>query len=1056
MPPSLYLSPSTEASLDHLLSQIESHRRGHPLIPVHILVPTSQAQRALRRRLPEGLGVHLFQFYALAEHVLDQAGLPVARVQADTVRALVGHLLAGMHQAGEMDTFEQVWDKPGFLQVIIRWLREMKTQGIPPEDVETHAAAGASPRDRQLARIYVRYQDYLRSRQLSDADGLLWLASQALEDDPQLARKPGSFFALGFDQFNPIQLRILAALSGRYGDFGIYLLWDPDRLKGSLALARLAETRSALHSRFALQEHTLEEHQPVEPVLAHLRRWLFEPTAAKITPKGPIPVTSVAAPSREAEVRWALRAVKRLLLDSTPIDEIALLAPNPEAYRGIVRAVASEYGLPLLSQENLADNPAITALANALRLAPDFPWRGTLEALRSPYIQQPWFNTEQIDLLDQLSRERPVIAGREQWRFALQPLELPQVDPEDEDLGPPPLVSRLPPEDLAAIEAGFLAFCDAVTPPENATPLEYGLWIQSTLLGMEAGPEPGEMEPQTEPIPSLNMAAACREDPAHARRDRNALSMLLQILHRQVFSARVLPTGNRALPWETFRDELLNQLSQTIPTDPTRPALRFGPLEAARDTSVDHLFVLGLGEGEFPQPPPPDPLYAPAERRDHPLPLQRYSPADDASLWWQVVGNCRRHLYLLRPRLDENGAPWLPSPYWEALVDLVDGLVEIELPIAALPSLEQACSPSELLTGLATSQAQRVPAELEPIWSAARAAQSVARQRGSWDPPGAFEGGLASPGLQAELARRYGPEHGWSVSRLNRYGNCPYGFFAESVLQLEPRPDPEEGLDPLQRGSLLHALLERLYGDLAETGLDLVPEEQDAILEHLDRVCREHFPSAPQRYGFRPSALWHHEQVELRRLVENLVVWECGENGAAARFHPYRQELRFGIPGAQLPKLQLQAPSGTAFLIHGVIDRLDRDQDGDLRVIDYKSGATGFSKTDIRLGAALQTALYALAAERLTPGRVTESYYLHIPSRKASGHLKFADGVEADETVQVALGAAAGFVDRVREGFFPSAPAKSSVGARACRDRCDFAALCRVTRRSIAKARRSG
>jgi hypothetical protein len=59
-------------------------------------------------------------------------------------------------------------------------------------------------------------------------------------------------------------------------------------------------------------------------------------------------------------------------------------------------------------------------LINLLQLAPEFTWESTFQALRSPYIQQPWLTPEQIDQLDKLSREQPVMEGREQWVAALQ------------------------------------------------------------------------------------------------------------------------------------------------------------------------------------------------------------------------------------------------------------------------------------------------------------------------------------------------------------------------------------------------------------------------------------------------------------------------------------------------------------------------------------------------------------------------------------------------------------------------------------------------------------
>ena len=52
----------------------------------------------------------------------------------------------------------------------------MKTQGIFPEHYAAHATQTDLERDRQLAGLYLRYQRFLQDRDLSDADGLLWLA----------------------------------------------------------------------------------------------------------------------------------------------------------------------------------------------------------------------------------------------------------------------------------------------------------------------------------------------------------------------------------------------------------------------------------------------------------------------------------------------------------------------------------------------------------------------------------------------------------------------------------------------------------------------------------------------------------------------------------------------------------------------------------------------------------------------------------------------------------------------------------------------------------------
>lgn len=553
--------------------------------------------------------------------------------------------------------------------------------------------------------------------------------------------------------------------------------------------------------------------------------------------------------------------------------------------------VAEEYGVPVQSTQPLALNPAVAALTNLLHLAPDFPWRQTFDALRSPYIRQTWLNAQELDLLDQLTRQRPVVAGRKQWHYALRPLENSLGETGDDEIDISPLAATLPRESLLTLASRLKQFFDCLTPPKQATYREFALWLHNAILGpvpdSSAHGSPQEDVPPTEvdvpppeQPPSLYLVQCCSSGPL-AQRDLAALTQVIQVLRRLVEATDLVPpAGNGAVPWRTFQSEFLTALAVVNLTP--KPGLRFTPLEGARDQTTDYLFVLGLSEGEFPRPPQPDLFYAPGERGDPgapvpggtDLPLRRFDPAEDASLWWQVVNNCQRRLTLLRPRLDESGAPWLPSPYWEAVLLQISGLKSlVEEPlVAAPPSVGTAASRPELLTALALAGAQQVPPEIRPQWQAASNAYQAFATRQSWEsPPGIYEGIISAPDLLAELRQRFGPEHGWSVSRLNRYGNCPYGYFAQFVLALEPRPDPQEGLDVLQRGSLLHAALEKLYNRLTQAELTPCPAHQEAILVHLAASCDEILAHAPQRFGFRAGDLWQYEGREIQRLLTALV-----------------------------------------------------------------------------------------------------------------------------------------------------------------------------------------
>ncbi|MSP13734.1 MAG: hypothetical protein EXR62_12355 [Chloroflexi bacterium] len=409
MPALLYLAPNLPTILDHIQAGRNSHeavRPGGPKLALQLryfLQPTAEAARWLSSGWGNSLGVHFFQFYGLAQTILAQAGRPVPQVSDTAAHRLVRHVLDEMHVCGELTTFAPVQEKPGFIQMLQDWLREMKTQGITLEQVSASAAAGGQIRDRQLALFYHRYQTFLQRAGMADADGLLWLANEALAANPHILQdrleRPTPFLVLGFDQFNPVQVSILQNLTARLSRLAVYLLWDPLRAPESLVLTRLRQTRAELERALTAESHVLPDTDTGRPPhLHHLRRTLFETGAEMVSidqldqKSGIASIQAVAAPSREAEVRRALRAMKQLLLDrgstgaDTPPGAPACHLPAHCGHGGRrVRGSCTEYTTPGAEPGRRCAHQPITSGAG-LPLAPDL--RCPTLPLYSPNLAQ--------------------------------------------------------------------------------------------------------------------------------------------------------------------------------------------------------------------------------------------------------------------------------------------------------------------------------------------------------------------------------------------------------------------------------------------------------------------------------------------------------------------------------------------------------------------------------------------------------------------------------------------------------------------------------------------
>jgi len=251
-----------------------------------------------------------------------------------------------------------------------------------------------------------------------------------------------------------------------------------------------------------------------------------------------------------------------------------------------------------------------------------------------------------------------------------------------------------------------------------------------------------------------------------------------------------------------------------------------------------------------------------------------------------------------------------------------------------------------------------------------------------------------------------------SYSGLEAYRRCGYRFYLERALGLRPvesplpvpagEPAPESGISALLRGTIVHALLERL-----DFERPLVPSEADVT-------------AAIEMHGLEALPA---DVADVRDMVERLASSELRERIARAR--RVRTELPFAFT------LEVGHRS---LLVNGVVD-VHADEEARTLVVDWKSDALGEREPEelTREQYSTQRLIYALAALRAGAERVEVVHcYLERPDEPAVAVYEAAD-IEALE--QELLGLARGVADG---RFEPSAEPHFSL----CADCPGRAALC--------------
>ena len=238
-----------------------------------------------------------------------------------------------------------------------------------------------------------------------------------------------------------------------------------------------------------------------------------------------------------------------------------------------------------------------------------------------------------------------------------------------------------------------------------------------------------------------------------------------------------------------------------------------------------------------------------------------------------------------------------------------------------------------------------------------------------------------------------------SVTRLERYQQCPFKFYAQYGLKLEPRRVRSFGAPEI--GTFLHANLERLGNYLLDHNKqwrDLNEEEQQNLCRSVaDEILQENQGGEETSDAYQ-KAIEQRVQRTLHVTVDRLVEWSKRSD-----FDTKYLEQDFGRQGGWDP---IRVPLGEDRYLRliGQIDRIDEyTRDGQTygMVIDYKSGGAHVTAQDVYYGLKLQLMTYLLALESaygkthggsMSPAAVVYSYVKN-PKIPADAPISYEDAV---------------------------------------------------------------
>ena len=413
-------------------------------------------------------------------------------------------------------------------------------------------------------------------------------------------------------------------------------------------------------------------------------------------------------------------------------------------------------------------------------------------------------------------------------------------------------------------------------------------------------------------------------------------------------------------------------------TPPTLNQVTVGSVDRSRTPDVEAVFVMGMNEKVFPRVWLPDAIVGDEDRdrlqqTGRPLgPDTRSRHRQEHFLAVVALTRASRRLIVTRPQIDEEGKAAEPSVYFTLLREA--------FPRAPLRRVDRsgvgddpalAIRPEEWALRLADALAQwRQNGWSAPLVAILDAGDPLERtdltdaQRRTLEIARAALGPPETPRLDplragGALARR----NDFTVTALERFGQCPFRYYAQDTLGLCERDQAK--LNQMDLGTIRHHLLDQLYRELRdETGLDWGAIDPDRADRLIERHAEQMQSDAQWRGRMKASAL---SRLIVEDCVRGIKLFVRALQRAGERYGlvQTQSEWRFGRP-EDAGVLEIEAV-GRNFRIRGIIDRIDEAPvraAGAVRpcvLVDYKSGRRPIEWGRILGGVDLQLPVYGLA-----------------------------------------------------------------------------------------------
>jgi len=906
------------------------------------------SEKNLVRRSDGGglLSVNVVGFERLAYYVFAETGALNLPILDETGKNMVIRKIVG-ELKNKLKYYGSAYDKQGFIDEMSGLISELKKYGAKPEDLQFENLPSTKLEDVFL--IYKAFEDFKRQNYISSDDAMDFLSERVLKSEKI---KKSYIYLDGFKSFTPQEYKIVKSLIIHAEKVYISLPLDLDysgnfftEIKSTMyTLINTAEAAGVSIEKNIIADG--KGRYSESPELMHLRDNYYKSNAPVFNDDANIRI--ITSENIENEVDYAAKLIISLCRDEGyKMGEIGVVCSDLTNYNKIIKAIFSRYKIPVF-----IDSPK-GILSNALT-----EWVRAIVALSSS--ERDW------------SRDR-VFRLLKTGLCVLPPVSSPMKKLKTEDID---LLENY------AIEYGIKGY-------KWKKPFEYGL------------DKYGELNPIRENVIAVigvfsdkfdrNKKYTVEElcDGLYSAIEENNIPQALTIL-----TDKLINDGNliKAAEFEQIFDgitsaiekmkELMNNVTMTVrefarvldsgfgaivlaSPPPTLDRVSVGDLRRSRFDEIKALVILGSNEGMLPGDLSEKGLFTDDERKFlkeeggielSPMGLSR--AYEERFLAYRAICQPSKLLVLSRFKGTSDGKAYSLSPVIERIKTLFPKIIERNVEEEKY-DIERITSASPMFSELSIILRE---GDITPIFkdvcSCFMKDEKRSEQIEKW-----FEIIRGDNGERrlssAAVAGLYGKKLRVSVSKLEKYVECPFSYFLRYNLRADERKQYE--LKSVDLGNVFHSALNKfaLYLKTNKREWRDLPDDE---LEKVSEICASEAVVENGKDIFSSGSQYEYFGERVKAIMKKSF-WALNEHMNRGEFRLEHSEAAFTESDGKesFSAVTLPLNDGMEMFLEGCIDRIDTYETNNekyVKIIDYKSSSKDLHFSETFYGLQLQLIIY--------------------------------------------------------------------------------------------------